>query len=104
MAKLYDLVVVGGGPAGLMAAKTAGENGLKVALLERKEHITDVNRACTMMVLVLNEYIFGERITFNQKDGRLTYYRIGRHVYFKKGDIMQALEDHMKYKHRRFNV
>ena len=39
-----------------------------------------------------------------QKDGRLTYYRIGRHVYFKKGDIMQALEDHMKYKHRRFNV
>ena len=39
-----------------------------------------------------------------QKDGRLTYYRIGRHVYFKKGDIMQALEDHMKYKHRRFKV
>lgn len=73
MAKLYDLVVVGGGPAGLMAAKTAGENGLKVALLERKEHITDINRACTMMVLVLNEYIFGERITFNQKDGRLCF-------------------------------
>ncbi|MCK5186051.1 MAG: NAD(P)/FAD-dependent oxidoreductase, partial [Deltaproteobacteria bacterium] len=73
MPKLYDLVVVGGGPAGLMAAKTAGENGLKVALLERKEHITDVNRACTMMVLVLNEYIFGERITFNQKDGRLCF-------------------------------
>jgi len=38
-----------------------------------------------------------------QKQGRLTFYRIGRHVYFKKGDIMQALEDHMKYKHRRFN-
>ena len=39
-----------------------------------------------------------------QKEGRLTFYRIGRHVYFKKGDIMQALEDHMKYKHRRFNT
>ena len=39
-----------------------------------------------------------------QKQGRLTFYRIGRHVYFKKGDIMQALEDHMKYKHRRFNT
>ncbi len=73
MASVYDLIVVGGGPAGLMTAKTAGENGLRVALLERKEHITSVNRACTMMVLVLNEYIFGERITFNTKDGRLCF-------------------------------
>lgn len=73
MGKVYDLIVVGAGPAGLMAAKTAGENGLKVALLERKNHITDINRACTMMVLVLNEYIFGERITFNQRDGRLCF-------------------------------
>ncbi len=39
-----------------------------------------------------------------QREGRLTFYRIGRHVYFKKGDIMQALEDHMKYKHLRFNT
>ena len=36
MSKVYDLLVVGAGPAGLMAAKTAGENGLRVALLERK--------------------------------------------------------------------
>ena len=73
MAKVYDLVVVGAGPAGLMAAKTAGENGLNVVLLERKSHITDINRACTMMVLVLNEYIFGERITFNTRDGRICF-------------------------------
>ena len=73
MKKMYDVIVVGAGPAGLMAAKTAGENGLRVALLERKEHIVDINRACTMMVLVLNEYIFGERITFNTRDGRLCF-------------------------------
>lgn len=73
MTKVYDLIVVGAGPAGLMAAKTAGENGLNVALLERKNIITDINRACTMMVLVLNEYIFGERITFNARDGRLCF-------------------------------
>ena len=73
MAKTYDLIVVGAGPAGLMAAKTAGENGLSVALLERKSVITDINRACTMMLLVLNEYIFGERIIYNARDGRFSF-------------------------------
>lgn len=33
----YDLIVVGGGAAGLMAAGTAAERGLKVALLEKME-------------------------------------------------------------------
>jgi flavin-dependent dehydrogenase len=42
----YDLIVVGGGPGGLMAAKTAAEDGLKVALIERKKNITEINRAC----------------------------------------------------------
>ena len=41
----YDLIVVGGGPAGLMAAKTAAEDGLKVLLIERKKDITSTNRS-----------------------------------------------------------
>ncbi len=36
MAKRYDVIVVGAGPAGLVAARAAGENGFEVALLERK--------------------------------------------------------------------
>ena len=46
MAKKYDLIVVGGGPGGLIAAKTAAEDGLKVLLIERKRDITKVDRAC----------------------------------------------------------
>ena len=42
----YDLIVVGGGPGGLMAAKTAAEDGLKVVLIERKKNITEITRAC----------------------------------------------------------
>ena len=42
----YDVIVIGGGPGGLMAAKTAAEDGLKVLLVERKRDITKVNRAC----------------------------------------------------------
>jgi len=33
----YDLIVVGGGLGGLMAAKTAAEDGLKVLLIEREK-------------------------------------------------------------------
>jgi flavin-dependent dehydrogenase len=42
----YDLIVVGGGPGGLMSAKTAAEKGLKVLLIERKKELAEVNRAC----------------------------------------------------------
>lgn len=35
----YDLIVVGGGPAGMLAAATAGAKGLKVILLEKNEKL-----------------------------------------------------------------
>jgi flavin-dependent dehydrogenase len=41
----YDLIIVGGGPAGLMAAGTAASDGLKVLMLERKKDITATPRA-----------------------------------------------------------
>jgi flavin-dependent dehydrogenase len=42
----YDVIVIGGGPAGMMAAKTAAEDGLKVVLIERKKDPTVINRMC----------------------------------------------------------
>jgi len=59
----YDLIVVGGGPGGLMAAKTAAEDGLKVALLERKKNIAEINRAC-LQIFYIN------KITPNPETGR----------------------------------
>ncbi len=50
----YDLIVIGGGPGGLMAARTAARDGLKVLLLERKKVLTEVNRAC-VQIFYLNK-------------------------------------------------
>ncbi|KPJ56246.1 MAG: hypothetical protein AMJ42_05565 [Deltaproteobacteria bacterium DG_8] len=73
MAKHYDLIVVGAGPAGLMAAKTAGEDGLNVALLERKTNIADITRACAMMFIGEDDYYFGERMYFNNKNRKMIF-------------------------------
>ena len=37
MESIYDLAIIGGGPAGYVAAERAGEKGLKVVLFEKKD-------------------------------------------------------------------
>ena len=71
--KRYDLVVVGAGPAGLMAAKTASEYGLSVALLERKKDICKITRACGMMIVSLSGTYLGERVILNAEQNRLCF-------------------------------
>jgi len=66
MSNRYDVIVVGAGPAGLMAAKTASENGLNVALLERKRALTRIRRV-DHGAISLNEYMFGQMATYNAK-------------------------------------
>ena len=36
---MYDVIIVGGGAAGLMAAGFAAQRGLNVAVLERNERV-----------------------------------------------------------------
>ena len=64
MTKHCDLCVVGAGPSGLMAARTAAAKGLDVVLLERNEMLAPVKRGCCNVLFPLNEPYFGEeRIT-----------------------------------------
>ena len=50
--KNYDLAVIGGGPAGLMAARTAARDGLHVLVVERRKNISRVRRYCSKLMRV----------------------------------------------------
>jgi flavin-dependent dehydrogenase len=60
-----DLIIIGAGPAGLMAARTAGREGLKVAVLERKQEIRTIRRSCAGAFNV-NVPVFGVTATFDE--------------------------------------
>jgi flavin-dependent dehydrogenase len=76
MKRLYDVVVVGAGPAGTIAAKTAAKHGLEVALLERKTDLSVVRRACTACLGLKDEF-FGDTTFFDDKTKRLIFPRNG---------------------------
>jgi flavin-dependent dehydrogenase len=68
----YDLIVAGGGPAGLMAAVTAAKEGLKVALIERKTKISSVKRSCCT-ALINEPGTHGESVSLENK--RIVFHR-----------------------------
>jgi digeranylgeranylglycerophospholipid reductase len=69
---IYDIAVVGAGPAGLQAAHIAARTGLKVILLERRKNISHITRACSMN-LIMDENYLGE--TMKYEEGRLIFTR-----------------------------
>jgi len=73
MAKKYDLIVVGGGTSGLEAAKTAAQNGLRVALVEMKTSPAKIQRACAQMFLVNMDSFYNERMYFSREQKKWVY-------------------------------
>ena len=73
MAKKYDVIVVGAGPAGFLAAKAAGENGFEVALLEKRTDPTQLTRACGQTLVSMNEPYFGNIVGYNARDKRMFF-------------------------------
>jgi flavin-dependent dehydrogenase len=80
MADTYDLIVVGAGPAGLMAARTAQRDGLKVLLVEQKKEITRIRRSCAQALATKPGYngetvtVEGDKIIFHINDFSMNYH------------------------------
>jgi flavin-dependent dehydrogenase len=56
-----------------MAAKTAGENGLKTAILERKIYPAEITRSDSMMFAIESGYYFAERMFYNEKNKKMIF-------------------------------
>ena len=79
MEKVFDLIVVGAGPAGLMAAVTAAQESLTVALIERKTEISSIRRSCCSALInepgTHEEFVSLEKnkIVFHRADFSVPY-------------------------------
>jgi flavin-dependent dehydrogenase len=70
MESFFDVIVVGGGPAGLMAAKSAAEKNLEVLLIERRKKIPQAKRTCCSSFFLEPNYM-GE--TTQVEEGKLVF-------------------------------
>ncbi|MEW6142328.1 MAG: FAD-dependent monooxygenase [Chloroflexota bacterium] len=83
---VYDLIIIGGGPAGLMAAKTAATEGLRVVLVEKKRNITEINRTCAQAFFSpgvgLGDRFYSEAVNLENFEGgyNICYPHIGLKV------------------------
>lgn len=90
MDKIFDLAIVGAGPAGLMAAKTAAELGLQVTLIEMKHDIKKIKRACSAQFVMDEGY---ENESLKIQDNKVFFPKNGFHIAYT-GDLLNITDNY----------
>lgn len=72
-----NIIIIGAGPAGLIAAKELAENGKNVVVIEQKKDMNNLTRACSMQFILDDDYE-GEGVEV--KDGKLIFPKSGFEV------------------------
>jgi flavin-dependent dehydrogenase len=67
---MYDVAVIGAGPAGLMAAHTAATKGLKAVVIEKQPDVSKIRRACCQQLVMDENY---EQENIELRDGKLIF-------------------------------
>lgn len=76
---MFDVAITGGGPAGLMAAKTCAEQGLRAVLLEKRKSVATITRACCQQLIMDEGYeqetvrVDADRIVFENNGFEVPY-------------------------------
>jgi len=71
MAHRYNVIIAGGGPAGLMAAIQSARMGLKVLLVEKKGELREALRTTGNAFRIKNP-VHGDYLTLDKKNGKTT--------------------------------
>ena len=90
MKEIFDLAIVGAGPAGLMTAKAAANLGLKVILIEMKHDIKNIKRACSAQFVMDEGY---ENESLKIQDNKIFFPKNGFHITYT-GDLLNITDNY----------